>query len=111
MAVESAHAFTRLRGRSSLTSATVAALSSREPRGPGSRTGAEEQGRAIMDHDSYDEGLVHGHRWATEPTMPRLRATQRLDDPPSAEPIPTAAMVDTGYDEGLVHGHAWAATA
>ncbi len=64
-----------------------------------------------MDHDNYDEGLVHGHRWATEPTMPRLSAIQRSDDAPSAAPTPAAAVMDLGYDEGLVHGHAWAVTA
>jgi hypothetical protein len=63
-----------------------------------------------MDHDNYDEGLVHGHRWATEPTMPRLSATQG-SDAPSAAPTPAAAIMDAGYDEGLVHGHAWAVTA
>jgi hypothetical protein len=64
-----------------------------------------------MDHDTYDDGLVHGHRWATEPTMPRLSATQRSDDAPSAASIPAAAMMDADYDDGLVHGHAWAVTA
>jgi hypothetical protein len=64
-----------------------------------------------MDHDNYDEGLVHGHRWATEPTMSRLSATQRSDDAPSAAPTLAAVMMDAGYDEGLVHSHAWAVTA
>ena len=64
-----------------------------------------------MDHDNYDEGLVHGHRWATEPTMPRPSTIQRLDDVPNAALIPAAAMMDAGYDDGLVHGHTWAVTA
>ena len=64
-----------------------------------------------MDYDNYDEGLVHGHRWATEPTMPRLSATQGSDDAPSAAPLPADTVMDTGYDEGLVHGHTWAVTA
>jgi hypothetical protein len=64
-----------------------------------------------MDHDNYDEGLVHGHRWATEPTMPRLSATRGSDNALSAAPIPAAAIMDAGYDDGLVHGHAWAVTA
>lgn len=45
-----------------------------------------------MSHD-YDDGLVHEHRWATEPPV-----HLRREAAPPAEP----------YDDGLVHGHAWA---
>ena len=65
----------------------------------------------MMDHDNYDEGLVHGHRWATEPAMPRTGAMKPSDDTLSATPILGAATTDAGYDEGLVHGHTWAVTA
>jgi len=65
-----------------------------------------------MDHDSYDEGLVHGHRWATEPTMPRLGATIVLggfDDTALVDGATTSASAAVDeYDDGLVHGHAWA---
>jgi hypothetical protein len=64
-----------------------------------------------MGHDNYDEGLVHGHRWAAEPAMPRPSTIQQPDDAPSAAPTLAAATMDTGYDEGLIHGHAWAVTA
>jgi hypothetical protein len=64
-----------------------------------------------MDHDNYDDGLVHGHRWATEPTMPQPSAIQKSDDALSAAPTLAATTMDAGYDEGLIHGHAWAVTA
>ena len=65
-----------------------------------------------MDHDTYDEGLVHGHRWATEPAMLRpAGAIQRSDHVAGAAPTPGPATMDAGYDDGLAHGHAWAVTA
>lgn len=48
-----------------------------------------------MSHD-YDDGLVHEHRWATEPPAHLLRRREEMTAP--VEP----------YDDGLVHGHAWA---
>jgi len=52
-----------------------------------------------MSDDNYDDGLVHGHLWATEPARPhadRDRAT-------------VIRIAEDQYDDGLVHGHAWAA--
>ncbi len=61
-----------------------------------------------MPDDTYDDGLVHGHTWATEP-LAHLRAAV-----PSDDAIPAggsmASPSDT-YDDGLVHGHPWAAQA
>lgn len=53
---------------------------------------------STQQHD-HDDGLVHGHRWATEPTPPHLARRAEITRP--AEP---------GYDDGLVHGHAWASS-
>ena len=50
-----------------------------------------------MTNDSHDDGLVHSHRWATEPPRP-VQARPRVITPaPREEP-----------DEGLVHSHGWA---
>ena len=49
-----------------------------------------------MSELDYDDGLVHGHRWAREPerpTCPNLHAFEPTDEP---------------FDDGLVHGHDWA---
>jgi hypothetical protein len=54
-----------------------------------------------MQDETYDDGLVHNHRWATEPTMPRPERRE-----PEMVPAPVA-----DYDDGLVHGHAWAVQA
>jgi hypothetical protein len=48
--------------------------------------------------DGYDDGLVHGHRWATEPFRPTA----------TLEHLLTSWPEDEAYDDGLVHGHAWA---
>lgn len=45
----------------------------------------------------YDDGLVHGHRWATEPQRPSSVTAYCVE--PTDEP----------FDDGLVHGHNWAA--
>ena len=53
-------------------------------------------GMRIMSESDYDDGLVHGHRWAREPerpTCPNLHAFEPTDEP---------------FDDGLVHGHDWA---
>lgn len=49
-----------------------------------------------MSHDEHDDGLVHGHAWASDPEPARPQ-TRR----------PTSA-VPSGHDDGLVHGHGWA---
>jgi hypothetical protein len=65
--------------------------------------------------DNYDDGLVHGHRWATEPTMATpitadvfggSHDTATLD----ANATRASTSVDT-YDDGLVHNHTWAVQA
>ena len=52
-----------------------------------------------MSHDDYDDGLVHGHSWATEelaaPAERRERRVLRM-------------VVAEDFDDGLIHGHAWA---
>jgi hypothetical protein len=48
---------------------------------------------SIRHHDDHDDGLVHGHNWASsERNRPAL-----VNRP--AEPE---------FDDGLVHGHNWA---
>lgn len=47
-------------------------------------------------HNDHDDGLVHGHRWATEPTPPHARRAE------------TTRPAQPDHDDGLVHGHAWA---
>ena len=51
----------------------------------------------------YDDGLVHGHLWASE----AFASPQ-----PRREPLPRRLDVtnyaDDGYDDGLVHNHSWA---
>ena len=63
--------------------------------------------------DNYDDGLVHGHRWATEPTIPTSITAGVLSESDDttlldASAFGAPASVD-GYDDGLVHGHMWAA--
>jgi hypothetical protein len=63
--------------------------------------------------DNYDDGLVHGHRWATEPTMPMPIIASVLSESDNtafldANAFGAPASID-GYDDGLVHGHMWAA--
>lgn len=57
-----------------------------------------------MHHD-HDDGLVHGHAWATEPPRPaRPGGTPRgIAAAAGAHPEETVH-----YDDGLVHGHGWA---
>jgi len=52
-----------------------------------------------MNHDTHDDGLVHGHAWACgERGRMVNRPAQRETRPVSAEEP----------DDGIVHGHAWA---
>lgn len=48
-----------------------------------------------MDTEHHDDGLVHGHRWATEPPRPVLQGR--------VIPAPTE-----DHDAGLDHAHGWA---
>ena len=47
-----------------------------------------------MDDDRHDDGLVHGHNWATEPPRP---VQGRVIPAPAAD-----------HDDGLDHAHGWA---
>ena len=53
-----------------------------------------------MSNDTYDDGLVHSHGWATEPVRPGLGREQ-----PASH---AAATEESPFDDGLVHNHAWA---
>lgn len=57
-----------------------------------------------MDHDHHDDGLVHGHRWATEPPPPVGRMLRGLEAASRA----AARVIEEAHDDGLVHGHGWA---
>jgi hypothetical protein len=62
--------------------------------------------------DNYDDGLVHGHRWATEPTMTTAVTAAVLRGPDdtallNADAVGASTSVDA-YDDGLVHSHTWA---
>lgn len=52
---------------------------------------------------NYDDGLVHGHLWASEPLG---RPSVRREASPARLEI--AARSDEAYDDGLVHDHSWA---
>jgi hypothetical protein len=51
-----------------------------------------------MSDDNFDDGLVHGHAWATGNNGPVIAAT-------APTTIPSA---EVGFDDGLVHSHEWA---
>ena len=53
-----------------------------------------------MSHDDFDDGLVHGHDWASEQAAPA--AKQRRE----RRVLRMAVAED--FDDGLIHGHAWA---
>ena len=59
-----------------------------------------------MGDQGYDDGLVHGHSWASEPFR-RPQAPREMK-PHRCE---THTSVDDGYDDGLVHNHSWAHSA
>ena len=56
-----------------------------------------------MGDQGYDDGLVHGHSWASEQVR---RPQPRHDSMPQRCEV--AASMDHGYDDGLVHNHSWA---
>jgi hypothetical protein len=45
-----------------------------------------------MSDDTFDDGLVHSHHWATEKPVTGQPAEQQTHD----------------HDDGLVHEHGWA---
>ncbi|PZW45670.1 hypothetical protein C8P66_11185 [Humitalea rosea] len=51
-----------------------------------------------MNTQDFDDGLVHGHPWMSEP--PRSGQMPIRLTPPTT--------VEADYDDGLVHGHGWA---
>jgi hypothetical protein len=58
-----------------------------------------------MGDYGYDDGLVHGHLWASkqcERPQAQHERGQHLD---------ATASADDGYDDGLVHNHGWARSA
>jgi hypothetical protein len=59
-----------------------------------------------QQHHDHDDGLVHGHAWATEPPpRPARPGTGRRSLPASMGLHPEEPV---HYDDGLVHDHAWA---
>ena len=56
-----------------------------------------------MNNDHHDDGLVHSHRWATEPP-PSVGELLR----PAAARTATPRAPEAGHDDGLVHHHGWA---
>ncbi len=65
--------------------------------------------------DGYDDGLVHGHRRASEPTMPGPGTAGILGSRAEAHDTAPVGGGTTGvpalgndHDDGLIHGHAWA---
>jgi len=59
-----------------------------------------------MSHDNFDDGLVHSHRWATEP--PTTFATARERGVMVAKAMAAHPEEADGFDDGLVHSHGWA---
>ena len=63
---------------------------------------------------TYDEGLVHGHDWASAETGSGEEQiiTQAEQQPQAAWREHTAEGHDEGdgYDDGLVHSHGWASS-
>jgi hypothetical protein len=58
-----------------------------------------------IQHYDHDDGLVHGHAWATEPPRPaRPGAVGRS----IAEAMGGHPEEPVYYDDGLVHDHGWA---
>lgn len=61
---------------------------------------------------AYDEGLVHGHGWASAETGSGEEQiiAQAEQQPQAAWREDTAEGHDEGdgYDDGLVHSHGWA---
>jgi hypothetical protein len=60
-----------------------------------------------MTDDRYDDGLVHGHAWATEPPAHIAGSPMRSAQPANPAPSP---VQEEPFDDGLVHPHGWAST-
>ncbi len=65
--------------------------------------------------DGYDDGLVHCHRWASEPAMPGPGTAGihgalggAHDTAPLGGGTIGAPAPGNDHDDGLIHGHAWA---
>lgn len=50
-----------------------------------------------MNHDQYDDGLVHSHNFACSERGRMARPTP-----------PLTTWEEADHDEGLVHSHGWA---
>lgn len=63
---------------------------------------------------AYDEGLVHGHGWASaEGGSGEEGIIAQAEQQPQAawhEGAPEQHDDGDGYDDGLVHGHGWASS-
>ena len=55
--------------------------------------------------DTYDDGLVHSHNWASEP--PAAAGGAKLMGAEIAASM-SAHPEEEFFDDGLVHGHDWA---
>ena len=53
--------------------------------------------------DTYDDGLVHSHNWASEPSSPAKPA-----GPQTVASLSAGPAADESFDDGLVHSHDWA---
>jgi hypothetical protein len=57
---------------------------------------------------NYDEGLVHGHRWASSSTEQTIIQAEQQPQSAWREDTTDGHDEGDGYDDGLVHGHSWA---
>lgn len=57
-------------------------------------------------HDDHDDGLVHGHSWATEPPASIASSAGAPGSLASVGRVIPAREDD--HDDGLVHDHGWA---
>ena len=55
--------------------------------------------------DTYDDGLVHSHNWASEPAT--AASGRKLVGAATTSTL-TSISADEAFDDGLVHGHDWA---
>ena len=55
--------------------------------------------------DTYDDGLVHSHGWATD--LPAHMGAAKPLGSETAAPM-SVHPEEESFDDGLVHGHDWA---